>query len=67
MAMSTQAGAVYFWDSDGGWIEEANDSRDGPIDSRGGMAEGVGIPSRKSIHARSGRRSLTWSRSRLCV
>jgi len=40
IAISTKGGAVYFWDEDGGWVEDGDES----AESRGGVMEGVGIP-----------------------
>lgn len=47
IAVATRVGAVYFWDIDG-WVNE-DDSMAVSADERGGMAEGVGVPSRKSF------------------
>lgn len=42
LAISTRSGAAYFWDGDGGWIEDGDES----AELRGGTMEGVGVPAR---------------------
>lgn len=41
LAVTTRSGAVYFWDAEGAWVD------DGAEEARGGMMEGVGVPSRE--------------------
>ncbi|KAK8865625.1 hypothetical protein IAR55_000769 [Kwoniella newhampshirensis] len=52
LAVSTKAGAVYFWDGEGGWVEEGEEEF-----GRGGTMEGVGIPARTDFSAVD----ITWS------
>lgn len=40
VAISTRNGGVYFWDGDGGWVEDGDESGE----PKGGLMEGVGIP-----------------------
>ncbi|WWD18198.1 hypothetical protein CI109_102648 [Kwoniella shandongensis] len=40
LAVSTKGGAVYFWDGEGGWVEDGEEET-----GKGGTMEGVGIPS----------------------
>jgi hypothetical protein len=44
VAVTTRSGGVYFWDGDGGWVEDGDESGE----AKGGVAEGVGIPTCKS-------------------
>ncbi|WVQ85730.1 hypothetical protein IAT38_007897 [Cryptococcus sp. DSM 104549] len=61
LAVVTRGGAVYFWDGDGGWVEEdgeEGEDGDGQLEvGKGGMMEGVGIPSRADFSALD----LQWS------
>jgi hypothetical protein len=43
LAVTTRCSAVYFWDCESPWVEERGE------DVRGGMMEGVGIPSRTPL------------------
>ena len=45
VAITTKSGGVYFWDGDGGWVEDGDESGE----AKGGVAEGVGIPTRTFI------------------
>jgi len=40
VAITAKSGGVYFWDGDGGWVEDGNESGE----TKGGVTEGVGIP-----------------------
>ncbi len=40
IATTTRIGAVYIWDGEGGWVEDGEEVR-------GGMMEGIGVPSRE--------------------
>lgn len=48
LAVSTKGGAVYFWDGDGGWVEDGGWA-DGDEEIRGGLMEGVGVPTRECV------------------
>lgn len=45
VAISTKGGDIYFWDCDEGWIEDTAVDESGDI--KGGMVEGIGIPTRE--------------------
>lgn len=47
VAISTKGGGIYFWDGDGGWIDDGTGPADPSAEMRGGMMEGVGIPTRQ--------------------
>lgn len=40
VAIGTRSGGVYFWDSDGAWVEDGDESSE----PKGGSMEGVGVP-----------------------
>ena len=47
VAISTRGGGVYFWDGDEGWVEDVTTSTGDEHEARGGLMEGVGIPTRE--------------------
>ena len=49
IAICTKSGGVFFWDGNSGWEEDSIVSADDMSCARGGMMEGVGIPTRTSI------------------
>jgi hypothetical protein len=48
LVICTKSSGIYFWDGDGGWVEDGDES--GEV--RGGTMEGVGIPASESERPR---------------
>ncbi|WWC88231.1 uncharacterized protein L201_003136 [Kwoniella dendrophila CBS 6074] len=52
ISITTKSGAIYLWDEEGGWEEEnPNGESQQTCEHKGGMMEGVGIPSRIEFSA----------------
>ena len=47
LAVTTRSGGVYFWEGDSGWVDDGSSAGDRSMESRGGMMEAVGVPTRK--------------------
>ncbi|ORX35455.1 hypothetical protein BD324DRAFT_582386 [Kockovaella imperatae] len=46
LAIATRSGAVFFWDGDGGWVDDDSMRDSTASESKAGMMEAVGIPTR---------------------